>query len=74
MFFYEDVLALPSSSEQSDQATAEELEQRQIDEDLATVCAAEERNLADRRLGCSSTQALLHVVTIDFNITPSGVY
>ncbi|KAG5728259.1 hypothetical protein E4T56_gene19087 [Termitomyces sp. T112] len=58
MFFYEDILAPPSSLEQSGQVTAEELEQRQIDEDLATVCAAEERTLADEPLASSSTQAL----------------
>ncbi|KAG6902918.1 hypothetical protein C0995_009309 [Termitomyces sp. Mi166 len=60
MFFYEDVLALSSSPEQSDPATAQELEQRQIDEDMAIVCAAEERTLADEALASPSTQARLH--------------
>lgn len=60
MFFYEDVLALPSSPEQHEEVSTQELEQRQIDEDLLIVCAAEERALADEPHASSSTQALLH--------------
>ncbi|KAG6878045.1 hypothetical protein C0993_000368 [Termitomyces sp. T159_Od127] len=59
MFFYEDVLALPPSPEQSGQISAQEHEQQQIDEDLSIVCAAEERVLADEPHASSSAQARL---------------
>ncbi|KAG6820392.1 hypothetical protein H0H93_001162 [Arthromyces matolae] len=56
MSFYEDLLANPSAADISTENNRQDFEQRQIDEDMAVVCAAEERAI-DEPLASSSTQA-----------------
>ncbi|KAG6841809.1 hypothetical protein C0991_006693 [Blastosporella zonata] len=61
MFLYEDVLAFSPDlqPQQPAEVTSQEVERQQSDEDLAIVCAAEERFTLDEPLASSSTQSLL---------------
>ncbi|KAG6914336.1 hypothetical protein DXG01_000960 [Tephrocybe rancida] len=55
MLLYEDVLALPSEPEKAADPTLQELEQQQFKQDMAAVCAAEERAVLNEQLASSST-------------------
>ncbi|KAG6811394.1 hypothetical protein H0H92_007638 [Tricholoma furcatifolium] len=55
MFLYEDLLAMPSEQQETPDMTPEMLQQKQIEEDMMVVCAAEERAIMDESLASSST-------------------